>query len=144
VNLEFASGEVCDRAERIGTFKLALGADRTTFSGTITDVVVPAAVFEVLAEDGSCELLGPRSLFCDPECESGTTCDGGGSCIPTPANRVVGDVSVSGLLAPLEASPHPRRQCLLWAKAGAICCSLRPPSPQIAKPIRLCEAAALA
>lgn len=105
--LAFGPGEVCERADRIGTFSLNLGADRTTFAGTITDAIVPAAVFQQLAEEGSCQLLGPRSLFCDPECESGTTCSGDGSCIPTPENMTVGDVSVSGLLAPLDVSPHP-------------------------------------
>lgn len=105
--LELGPGEVCDRAARIGTFRLDLGADRTTFAGTLTDAVVPAAVLELLAEEDSCQLLGPRSLFCDPGCESGTTCSADGSCIPTPENLTVGDVSVSGLLAPLEVSPHP-------------------------------------
>jgi hypothetical protein len=107
MDLEFAPGEVCERGERLGTFRLSLGDDRTTFAGTITDAIVPSAVFELLAEEGPCQLLAPRSLFCDPECESGTTCDDQGSCIPTPANLTVGDVSVTGLLAPLDASPHP-------------------------------------
>ncbi len=100
------AGEVpaagCPRDARIGSFQVYLAEDRTIFSGTVADGVAPTAIPDVLAEEGSCQLLAPRDLFCSVPCASGESCAGDDTCVPTPSNVSVGQVTVSGLVEPLE------------------------------------------
>lgn len=101
-----AVGEECPRDERVGSFRLYLGDDRTIFAGAVSDGVAPAAIPEVVAEEGGCQLLGPRNLFCSESCASGTTCAGDDQCVPTPMKVSAGSVAVSGLATELTADPN--------------------------------------
>jgi hypothetical protein len=76
------------------------------FTGAVSNGVAPAAIPDVLAASGSCELVGPRSLFCSTPCESGQTCAGDDTCVPTPQKVSVGSLSLTGLLAEVEVSPN--------------------------------------
>jgi hypothetical protein len=101
-----AVGEVCAREERVGSFRLYLGEDRTIFSGAVSNGVAPGALSRVIAAEGSCELLGPPSLLCSTPCGSGMTCAGDDNCVPSPMKVSAGAIGVSGLLAPLDVNPN--------------------------------------
>lgn len=100
------SGEACDASERLGSLSVYLGEDYTSFAGAVSDGVLPSGVPEVLAEEGSCRLLGAPSLFCDPACPGGQSCTSEGTCVPTPSKVSAGVIRVSGLEVPLEESPN--------------------------------------
>lgn len=100
------SGEVCPNADRAGSFTLRLSGNRTLLSGAISDGVAPTGVHRVIRSEGACELLGPRDLFCATACGSGMTCAGDDMCVPTPMKQSAGTVTVTGLLAPVEASAN--------------------------------------
>jgi len=97
----------CDPAARVGTFRIDLAAEYTGVSGTVAEGVVPQDVPVLADEVGECRLWDPPSLFCDPACEPGQTCDADGTCIPYPANLDVGTVTVAGLLVSLRMTPLP-------------------------------------
>ncbi len=100
------SGEMCAAEERIGSFRLYLGEDRTIFSGAVSNGITPRAIPEVIDEVGSCRLLGPRDLFCSEGCASGETCAGEDTCVPVPENVSAGSVSVVGANEPIELEPN--------------------------------------
>ena len=89
----------CPRATRVGGFGATLADAFTSVQGQVSDAVNPTAVLEVEASAGGCELLRPPDLFCEPTCTGGTTCAADGSCVALPANRDVGEVTVTGLAA---------------------------------------------
>lgn len=97
----------CAVDTRIGGFETALGDGFTSVQGTIADGVTPIAVPEVVATEGACHLLRPPTLFCDPGCTPGQTCDGNGTCIAAPVNISVGDVAVQGLKSPVSMTANP-------------------------------------
>lgn len=97
----------CPLADRVGGFALAMEPDYTAFSGAVSDGVVPVTVLEQVGEVGDCILMRRNNPFCDPMCESGTTCDFDGTCIPYPVNHDVGVVTVTGLLQPVVLEPLP-------------------------------------
>lgn len=97
----------CDDATRVGGFEIALADGFTSVQGSVADAVAPQQIMEVVAEAGGCQLVRPPSLFCDPVCASGTTCDSAGACVPAPAGVSVGAVTVDGLSAPVEMSASP-------------------------------------
>lgn len=91
------SGTACARDERLGSFVLTLDDDYTTFRGAVSDGVSPGSIPEVIASSGSCDLLGPRNLFCATPCESGSVCAGDDVCVPEAVKASAGLVTVSGL-----------------------------------------------
>ena len=97
----------CDAAVRVGGFEAALNEQFTSVQGTVADGVTPFLVPNIVAEEGQCRLLSPPSLFCDPSCGAGTTCDADGLCIDTPSSLSVGVVTLEGLLAPVEMEANP-------------------------------------
>jgi hypothetical protein len=98
------SGEVCANAERAGSLGLRLTGGKTVFDGAIADGITPTSVYQEIAAEGPCQLLGPRNLFCSPDCESGMTCAGENTCTPTPTKESAGTITVTGLEAPLEVT----------------------------------------
>lgn len=95
----------CPLDNRVGGFVLLREESYTTFSGSVSDGVVPASVLENIGEDGDCVLLRRNNPFCDPTCGPGTTCDFDGNCIDYPANHDVGTVDVTGLLQAVSVMP---------------------------------------
>src|SRR5205814_3183715 len=93
--------QTCDLATKVGEFRIQLDSAFTAVTGTIASGVVPAAVPKLVAEAGGCRVTQLRNLFCDPACGSGETCGEAGKCIPYPAGRNAGTVSISGLAVPV-------------------------------------------
>jgi hypothetical protein len=89
----------CAEEEHVGSFEITLKDTFTAVQGTVTNAVRPSDVSEVTSTDGSCKLLQPKTLFCDPMCGSGETCGDAGTCVALPTNQSVGVVSISGLTA---------------------------------------------
>jgi hypothetical protein len=98
------SGEVCADAERAGSLGLRLTGGKTIFDGAIADGITPSGVYREIAAEGGCQLLGPRDLFCSPDCESGMTCAGENTCTPTPTKESAGMITVTGLLTSLDVA----------------------------------------
>jgi len=98
----------CPYSTALGGFDITLAEKYTGVNGQVLDGVVPGNVPVVVAEDDSCTLLKAPSLFCDPPCVPGETCGTGGTCLPYPASRSVGTVTVEGLNEP----------CVMEAKWG--------------------------
>lgn len=96
------SGMACDKDERLGSFEMILSADRTTFRGAVSNGISPGSIPEVIASSGSCQLLGPRNLFCATPCASGTVCAGEDTCVPEALKVSAGLVTVSGLNTPIS------------------------------------------
>ena len=97
--------ETCPAESDIGGFQLILKESFTSAQGTVTNGVHPMYVPLVEASDGDCHLDRPKTLFCDPACTSGTTCDDSGECVPLPTNQDLGSVSIDGLSADVEITP---------------------------------------
>jgi hypothetical protein len=76
--------------------------DRTLMDGAISDGIAPGGVYREVAAEGSCQLLGPRDLFCATTCASGTTCAGDDMCVTTPMKQSAGKITLTGLDTPLE------------------------------------------
>ena len=89
----------CAENEHVGSFEVTLKETFTSVQGTVTDAVRPSDVSDVTSTDGTCKLLQPKTLFCDPMCGSGETCGDDGLCVALPTNQSVGVVSISGLTA---------------------------------------------
>lgn len=97
----------CAADVRIGGFEAALRDGFTSVQGTVADAVTPGFVPEEVASAGPCRLLRPPTLFCDPGCAPGTTCDASGMCIASPENISVGDIDVDGMTMPVSMSANP-------------------------------------
>jgi hypothetical protein len=97
----------CANSERIGAFVIELADDCTGVQGQVATAVTPSKVPEITASEGSCQLLQPTTLVCEPSCGPGTTCSADGECVPLPENMSIGPVAVFGLAADvaMEASP---------------------------------------
>ena len=89
-------GTACADATRVGAFAVSLEMGFTAVQGQIGNGVTPATVGEISAEAGSCALIVPPTLFCEPGCEAGQVCSADG-CIDAPSNVSVGDITVTGL-----------------------------------------------
>ncbi len=92
----------CDASLRTGGFVVALRAKTTTVQGGAASGVVPADVATVSLDDGTCRLLRPPALFCEPACAPGQACTPSGGCITYPAKVSIGTVTITGLSAPVE------------------------------------------
>ncbi|WP_437527460.1 hypothetical protein WME79_42840 [Sorangium sp. So ce726] len=70
----------------------------TSVIGKIYDGPTPSQiVWEVQAEEGSCQLLTPRVPFCNEPCGGSAVCVEDDTCQPYPAAHSAGDVTVTGL-----------------------------------------------
>ena len=97
----------CPQETRTGGFEVQPASTYTTVVGGVANGTAPATIFDVMAEDGDCALLHPRTLFCDPGCDAGFLCDGDGSCVQAPSNQDLGAVGLDGLSAPVEMAAIP-------------------------------------
>jgi len=95
----------CSLADRVGGFMVAMEPDYSSFSGSVSDGVVPVSVLEQVGAEGDCILLRRNNPFCEPLCMPGQACDFDGTCIPYPVNHDVGVVTVTGLLTPVMLEP---------------------------------------
>lgn len=95
----------CPAAQRLGGFKVVLAEKFTAVEGQVFDAVDPQTVSEVLQEAGDCKLLRSPALFCSPPCGLDQKCAPGGKCVPAPASKPVGAVTVSGLKVAVAMSP---------------------------------------
>ncbi|HUH01259.1 MAG TPA: hypothetical protein VML75_04640 [Kofleriaceae bacterium] len=95
----------CAATALVGAFETALQDGFTSVQGRVESAVTPMRVPELVAEDGGCRMYRPPTLFCDPACGSGATCDATGACVATPSAVSVGIVTVSGLKAPVQMTP---------------------------------------
>ncbi len=95
----------CIATERAGGFGITLADKYTGVHGQVLDGVVPLKASVVVDTRGACRLMRVPNPICTPGCTSGQVCKGdgasGGTCIPHPVGRPVGDVAVHGLKAPL-------------------------------------------
>jgi hypothetical protein len=97
----------CSAETSIGGFELVLDPEYTSLEGKVFDSVDPALVPTEVASEGSCRLVTPPSLLCDPGCAPSTeVCAPGNQCVAVPVARGVGTVSVSGLVSPVEMNPN--------------------------------------
>lgn len=96
------SGEVCPNDRRAGSLSLRMTGDRTIVDGSISDGIAPAGVYREISSAGSCQLLGPRDLFCATPCASDATCAGEDTCVPKPMKQSAGTITITGLEAPVE------------------------------------------
>ncbi len=92
----------CSKESRVGGFRLELAEKYTGVQGQVLDGMVPGNIPEVVQTVGSCSLLRGRSLFCNPSCVPGETCDEKGACITYPKSHPVGTVTISGMKAALS------------------------------------------
>ncbi len=96
----------CKQEERVGAFAIYLAEDYTNISGAVSTGVKPIGVPEVLAREGSCSLLGQRSLFCDPGCSLTETCGFDETCIEAPLKQSAGIITLDGLKIPASIEPN--------------------------------------
>jgi len=97
----------CSAAASVGGFELVLDPEYTSLEGKVFDAVDPRLVDSEVASEGACRLVTPPSLLCDPGCAPSTeVCAPANQCVPVPAGRGVGAVSVSGLAVPVEMTPN--------------------------------------
>jgi len=106
----------CAEEEHVGSFEMTLKETFTSVQGTVTNGVRPSDVSEVTSTEGTCKLLQPKTLFCDPMCGSGETCNDDGTCVVLPSNQSVGVVSVTGLTA--EVSMEARSPVFYYNHVG--------------------------
>ena len=89
----------CEASERVGGFMVMLAEDYTGVTGAVMNGVNPSGVSKVRATSGSCTLLGPPDLFCDPPCIAlGETCGPDGTCIEAPSKQDAGTVNITGMV----------------------------------------------
>lgn len=94
-------GTACDASKRVGKFQVGLKKYGSEFSGKVYDSVDFSGVPTLKQEEGECQILQRKPLFCDPACESGLRCNDQGACVAMPAPVDVGSVSVTGLSKPV-------------------------------------------
>ena len=94
----------CTFEEHLGGFEIALNDGFTSVQGQVSNGVTPLRIPELDETVGDCTLYRPPNLFCDPACESGTTCDRDGECVDSPGAMSVGNVTVEGLKGAVQMS----------------------------------------
>ncbi len=98
---------VCEASTLVGSIEATLAEGFTSVQGKVVDAVAPSLVPEEVEVQGPCRLLRPPTLFCDPACAAGTTCDSTGTCVPAPDGVSIGTLTVTGLQAPVEMTASP-------------------------------------
>jgi len=74
--------------------------------GTVQDKANPGKIWVAAATEGDCRLMvGPT---CSASCAAPTVCDGA-TCVPGPVTKTVGAVTVTGLAAPISATPNSQK-----------------------------------
>ncbi len=68
-------GGECAAAEHFGRFVVQAQAEYTIVQGQVWDGVVPASIPSEAAREGGCRLLLRQTPFCDPACDSASTCN---------------------------------------------------------------------
>jgi hypothetical protein len=89
----------------VGWFEAALQEGFTSVQGRVESAPTPLRVPALVSESGACRFYRPPTLFCDPACAGGTTCTASGTCVEAPTAVFAGEVSVTGLSAPVEMAP---------------------------------------
>lgn len=100
----------CSYLTKTGRFTVDLKESSTSIDGVVADGVVPQNLPVVTLAEGGCSLLYPATLFCEPACEPGFTCNSAGTCIPYPQNQSVGTVTFLGLSGAVSLNPIPPQQ----------------------------------
>jgi hypothetical protein len=98
-------GKKCERDVRIGAFGVNLGVDRTIVAGAVSTGTTPSSIPNVAAEEGGCQLLTPRNLFCT-SCDATQLCAGDEQCVPKPAKVSAGALHITGMAAQVDVSPN--------------------------------------
>jgi hypothetical protein len=96
----------CAYENGVGRFSVEKQADFGVVQGTVADGVVPASIPELISDDGTCQILKRKNLFCTPACVGAETCGEAGTCIPYPLQISVGTVSITGLTKPTTMEPQ--------------------------------------
>ncbi|MFO0761591.1 MAG: hypothetical protein U0359_34430 [Byssovorax sp.] len=106
----------CASTEQIGTFVVQHEIDYSAVNGEVLDGVLPSKILQNVGEEGDCILWRRTNPFCDPPCNAGQTCGQDAKCIPFPAPKSVGAVTITGLTKPVSMKaleyydtmmPHP-------------------------------------
>lgn len=99
----------CPQAVRVGGFKVEMNGNigYTAIDGVVRNGVPPASIADPTFEEGGCKLLRRRRLVCDPPCSPSQTCDVGAVCVDAPLGQDQGQVTFTGLVAPVTLSPLP-------------------------------------
>ncbi len=92
----------CSASTKVGALVADIKERFTSVQGSVANGVRPVDVPMVEMSSGGCELLRPRTLFCNTPCGGGMTCDEGDKCVPLPENQSVGTVTITGLAAAVE------------------------------------------
>lgn len=96
----------CDPGERVGGFEAVADEDHrySTVTGRVGNAIKYNLLTDVISSSGSCELVQPRTGFCDPACTNGQVCDGA-TCVEQSEPQDVGTVYVFGLDEDLTITP---------------------------------------
>jgi hypothetical protein len=101
------SYEPCTAEQRVGSFTIGLTEQYTSVGGKVFDAVAPRDVPVAVASEGPCTLFAAPVMQCNPACDVSTqVCGEQNQCLPQPAARDLGKVTVRGLLVPLELEPN--------------------------------------
>lgn len=87
----------CPANTKVGSFELTLEDTYSGLQGRVESALTPYRIADLVASEGSCAFYQPPSLFCDPPCANGETCDVDNTCVQTPIAVTAGVVSVEGL-----------------------------------------------
>lgn len=89
----------CALDKRVGGFEVVMNEDvgYTAVAGSVKNGLVPGQVPTVALAEGGCKVLHRPRLFCDPPCDSASTCGTGGACVAAPVGQDVGTVTIRGL-----------------------------------------------
>jgi len=97
----------CPFEDKVGSFQVQHHVGiYSAVTGEVSDGVVPASIPQEQESEGDCVLLQRVNPVCDPPCESGTTCDFDGECIPYPSKLNAGAVVIEGLVGDVVMTPN--------------------------------------
>jgi hypothetical protein len=99
----------CPQESRVGGFKVEMNGTigYTAIDGVVRNGVPPSSIADPTFDEAGCRLLRRRRLVCEPPCAPSQTCDVGAACIPAPLGQDQGQVTFTGLVAPVTLSPLP-------------------------------------
>ncbi len=101
----------CTGEDRVGLFRLEVIVDgnipRSFVTGSILDQPDPTLVRELLATEGTCQLLRRPNPLCDPACSANQTCTIGDTCVARSRPIDSGPIRVGGLAENIEMHAAP-------------------------------------
>ena len=101
------SYQPCPAGQRVGGFVIDLTDEYTSVGGKVFDAIAPRDVPVEVTSQGDCQLFTTPVMQCNPACDpSSQVCGAGNQCLPQPAARDLGKVTVRGLLVPLQLEPN--------------------------------------